>query len=170
MTSGGTPPPTPMKKQKARPPRPPSLQPLPPLPCLSPRGGAWNDRWPLGRGGGGHEGSLSGATTRLFPTSFHHLAAGSELGTQGMERVWDLALRQPLPHRVPCSPRGGGQRRRAARADGLGEGREGKREGRSRYPPRGPSATCPPPPTAAPPTPRAAARAALSAPFAPRCP
>lgn len=67
-----------------------------------------------------------------------------------MERIWDLALRHPLPHQVPCYPRGGGQRGRAVREARLGEGKEGRRDERSRCPPRGPSATCPPPPTAAP--------------------
>lgn len=164
---GITPPPTPLKKQKASPP--------PPIFNLSlgcpacPRGvGHGASAGPWGPGGAGAR--LRGAVARLFPISFHHLAAGSELRTQGMERVWDLALRHPLPHQVPCSPSGGGQRGRASRVDGLGEGKEGRREGRSRCPLRGPSATCPPPPTAAPPAPRAAAGAALSARFAPRCP
>lgn len=157
-----------MKKQKARPPFQSSTSPSVALPV--PAGWGMGRPLPPPPGWGGRQGTLMGAVARLFPISSHHLAAGSELRTQRMERVWDLALRHPLPHRVPCSPRGGGQRGPASQAARLGEGKKGKREGRSRCPPRGPSATCPPPPTAAPPAPRAAARAALSARFAPRCP
>lgn len=121
---GGTPPPTPMKKQKARPP-PPIFNLSPRLSCPSPRGGAWA---PSGPWEGGHQGSLGGGVVAsLFPISFHHLATRSELRTWGMERIWDLALRHPLPHRVPCYPRGGGQRGRAAREAGLGEGKGGKK-------------------------------------------
>lgn len=47
-----------------------------------------------------------------------------------MEKIWDLPLRHPLPHRVPCSPRGGGQRGRAARAARAGGG-ERRKEGRT---------------------------------------
>lgn len=162
---GNTPPPTPMKKQKARPLQS-STSPSVALPVPA----GWGMGRPLVPGAGGRQGSLRGGCRSPLPTRFHHLAAGSELRTQGMGRVWDLALRHPLPHRVPCSPRGGGLRGPAAQAVGLGEGKEGRREGQLRCPPRGPSATCPPPPTAAPPAPRAAAGAALSAPFAPRCP
>ena len=168
VTSGSTPPPTPVKKQKARPPSPILNLSIGCSAC--PRGvGHGASASPSGWGGG-RQGTLRGTVARLFPISSHHLAAGKRTQDTGDGRVWDLTLRHPLPHRVPCSPRGGGQQGPASRADGLGEGKEGRREGRSRCPPRGPSATCPPPPTAAPPVPRAAAGAALSARFAPRCP
>lgn len=77
------------------------------------------------------------------------------------------ALRHPLPHRVPCSPAETACEARALQRLDWGRG---EREGRSPCPPRGPSTTCPPLPTAVPTAPWAAAGAALSAPFAPRCP
>ena len=127
VTSGSTPPPTPEKKQKARPPSPIFILSIGCSAC--PRGvGHGASASPSGWGGG-RQGTLRGAVARLFPISSHHLAAGKRTQDTGDGRVWDLTLRHPLPHRVPCSPRGGGQQGPASRADGLGEGKEGRREG-----------------------------------------
>lgn len=128
MTSGGTPPPTPMKKQKARPPRPPSLQPLPPLPCLSPRGGAWNDRWPLGRGGGGPRGLAQWCYHSPFPNQLPSSGRGKRTRDAGDGE--GLGLSTPptpppsgpvlSPRRWPATP---------GRAGGRTGGRERGKEG-----------------------------------------
>lgn len=141
----------PMKKQEARPPS--NFQPPPRCPAC-PRGvGHRSSAGPCGGAMARSGGGLSLLSSQLAPI------VGPRRRTRdaGDGKGPGLSAPPPLPHRVPCSPRGGGRRGPAARAAGLGEGREGKREGRPGSPPRGPSATCPPPPpTAAPPAPRAA--------------
>lgn len=100
---------------------------LPPrLPCLSPRGGAWGVRGPSGgaraRSGGGPRGCS-------FPNELPSSGRGSELRTQGMQRVWDLALRHPSPtasRALPAEAAGGG---RPCRAGGRAGGRERGKEG-----------------------------------------
>lgn len=163
---GGEPlPPAPMKKQEARP--PPLQFPTSPSVALPvPAGwGMGRPRAPMGAPGLAREGACRPSLPNEPPSS----GRGSELRTQRMGRVWDSALRHPSPTGSRALPAEAAGEAQARGRPGWGKG-EGKREGRPRSPPRGPSATCPPPPTAAPPAPRAAAGAALSAPFTPRCP
>ena len=161
---GSTPPPTPMKKQKARPPS--SLQPLPRLLCLSLRGGAWGVRWPLG----GHKGSLRGVVVRLLPYQLPSPGRGKRTQNAGDEEGLGLSTPPTPPPPGPVlSPRRRPERPCGAR--GRAGGRErGKEGGTAEVPAPRPQRHLPSPPTAAPPAPRAAAGAALSAPFAPRCP
>lgn len=111
--------PPPMKKQTAKPPPIFNLSVTLPIPA------GWGIGLTLPPPPEWEPGLAQGGTVACpFPFHFHYRAAGSELRTQGMGRVWDLALRHPLPHRVPCSPLGGGFRGLAARAADLGEGKQ----------------------------------------------
>lgn len=130
VTSGSTPPPTPMKKQKARPPSPIFNLSIGCSAC--PRGvGHGASASPLGWGGGRH-GTLRGAVARLFPISSHHLAAGKRTQDTGDKRVWDLTLRHPSPtgsralpaeaasEALPRGRTGWGRGKREGGRDGLG--------------------------------------------------
>lgn len=129
---------------------------------------------PRGVGHGASTGPRGGhskvCSERLSFSSFHSGSPsdrGKRTQDAGDGEGLGHALRHPLPHRVPCSP--AETACEAPPHQRLHWGR-GERDGRSRCPPRGTSTTCPPLPTAAPTAPWAAAGAALSAPFAPRCP
>lgn len=121
IISGGTPPPTPMKKQNARPPSNP--QPLPRLPCLSPRGGAWASSGPWEGGTRAHSRGCRLPVPNQLPSSGH------EKRTQDMGDGEDLGLSTPPPPPPPgpvLSPR-----RRPARRCGeggrVGGGERGKK-------------------------------------------
>lgn len=161
---GRTPPPTRMKKQKARPPPVFNLSlGCPGCPRGVGHGASAGPRW------GGARARSGGS---LLPSSQLASIIWPRKRTQdtGNGGGMGLSTQPPPPPPGPVlSPR-----RRTARPSRAGcragEGKEGRREGRVRCPPRGPRTTCLPPPTAAPSAPRAAAGAALSARFAPRCP
>lgn len=126
VTSGSTPPPTPVKKQKARPPSPILNLSIGCSAC--PRGvGHGASASPSGWGGG-RQGTLRGAVARLFPISSHHLAAGKRTQDTGDGKGLGLNTPPPPPPPGPVlSPR-----RRPARpclAGGRAGGGERGKEG-----------------------------------------